>query len=105
VKRTLESDRRTHPRFPQILEIQAHEVLPLKSDEKAKPPVLGRVQNMSKGGVCFLSQHPVTNASLLRCEIGMSDAPLSVPTLALVRWTKKQNLESNSYLSGLQFLF
>jgi hypothetical protein len=105
VKRTLESDRRTHPRFPQILEIQAHEVLPLKTDETAKPPVLGRIQNMSKGGVCVLSQHPVSRAALLRCEIGMSDAPLSVPTLALVRWTKKQNLESNSYLSGLQFLF
>ena len=44
-------------------------------------------------------------ASLLRCEIGMADVPLSVPTLLLVRWTKKQNLESNGYLSGLQFLF
>jgi hypothetical protein len=105
VKRALESDRRNHPRFPQIVEIQVHEVPPLKSDEKPKAPVLGRIQNMSKGGVCFLSQHPVTRASLLRCEIGMSDVPLSVPTLALVRWTKKQNLESNSYLSGLQFLF
>jgi hypothetical protein len=105
VKRTSESDRRSHPRFPQILEIQTHEVLPLESEEAAKPPVLGRIQNMSKGGVCFMSQHPVTRASLLRCEIGMSDAALSVPTLALVRWTKKQNLESNSYLSGLQFLF
>jgi hypothetical protein len=105
VKRTLESDRRIHPRFPQILDIQAHEVLPLKSDDKAKPPVLGRIQNMSKGGVCFLSQHPISRAALLRCEIGMADVPLSVPTLALVRWTKKQNLESNSYLSGVQFLF
>jgi hypothetical protein len=105
VKRAQESDRRSHPRFPQILEIQAHEVLPLKSEEKAKPPVLGRIQNMSKGGICFLSQQPVSRASLLRCEIGMADVPLSVPTLLLVRWTKKQNLESNSYLSGLQFLF
>jgi hypothetical protein len=80
-------------------------VLPLKSEEKPKPPVLGRIQNVSKGGICFLSQQPVTQASLLRCEIGMEDAPTAVPTLLLVRWTKKQNLESNSYLSGLQFLF
>jgi len=86
------------------LEIQAHEVLPLKSEEKPKPAVLGRIQNMSKGGICFLSQQPVSRASLLRCEIGMEDAPTSVPTLLLVRWTKKQNLETNSYLSGLQFL-
>jgi hypothetical protein len=105
VKHAQESDRRRHPRFPQILEIQAHEVLPLKSEEKSKPPVVGRIQNMSKGGICFLSQHPVSRASLLRCEIGMADVPLSVPTLLLVRWTKKQNLESNGYLSGLQFLF
>ena len=67
--------------------------------------MLGRIQNMSKGGVCFLSQTPITRASLLRCEIGITDVPLSIPTLALVRWTKKQNLESSSYLSGLQFLF
>ena len=67
--------------------------------------MLGRIQNMSKGGVCFLSQAPITRASLLRCEIGITDVPLSIPTLALVRWTKKQNLESSSYLSGLQFLF
>ncbi len=80
-------------------------MLPLKSDEKPKPAVLGRIQNMSKGGICFLSHHPIDHASLLRCEIGMSDVPLSVPTLARVCWTKKQNLESNSYLSGLQFLF
>ncbi len=80
-------------------------MLPLKSEEKAKPPVLGRIQNMSKGGICFLSSQPITRASLLRCEIGMSDVPLSVPTLLLVRWTKKQGVESNSYLSGLQFLF
>jgi hypothetical protein len=105
VKKALESDRRSHPRFPQILEIEAHEVLPLKTDEKEKPPVLGRIQNMSKGGICFLSQTPITRASLLRCEIGITDVPLSIPTLALVRWTKKQNLESSSYLSGLQFLF
>jgi hypothetical protein len=80
-------------------------MLPLKSDEKPKPVVLGRIQNMSKGGICFLSQHPIGQASLLRCEIGMSDVPLAVPTLARVCWTKKQNPESNSYLSGLQFLF
>jgi len=105
VKHALESDRRRHPRFPQILEIQAQEVLPLKSGEKSKPPVLGRIQNMSQGGICFLSPHPVSRASLLKCEIGMADVPLSVPTLLLVCWTKKQNPESNSYLSGLQFLF
>jgi PilZ domain len=105
VKRVSERDRRRHPRFPQVLDIKAQDVLPLKAKEDHRAPVLGRVQNMSKGGICFLSQQPISKSSLLLCEIGVGDFPVAIPSLLQVRWTRKQNLDAESYLSGLKFLF
>jgi hypothetical protein len=40
----------------------------------------------------------------LRCEMRAADVPVPIPTLLLVRWTKKPNLRGKNYLSGLQFL-
>lgn len=88
-----------------MLDIKAQDVLPLKAKEEPRPPVLGRIQNMSKGGICFLSQQPISKTSLLLCEIGVGDVPVAIPSLLQVRWTRKQNLEAESYLSGLKFLF
>jgi hypothetical protein len=51
-----------------------------------------------------LSQRPVSQSSLLRCEMRAADVPVPIPTLLLVRWTKKPNLRGKNYLSGLQFL-
>jgi hypothetical protein len=104
VKTAAERDRRRHPRFPQILEVQAREVPPHRSGLRSGPPVLGRVQNVSKGGICFLSQQPIARSALLRCEITVAEVPVGIPTLMQVRWTRKQNLQAESYLSGLQFL-
>jgi hypothetical protein len=85
--------------------MKVQDVLPLQAKDEAHAPVLGRVQNMSKGGICFLSQQPVSASSLLLCEIGVGDVPVAIPSLLQVRWTRKQNLEAESYLSGLKFLF
>ncbi len=41
---------------------------------------------------------------MVRCEICVSEIPVSIPTLMLVRWTRKQNLQAEIYLTGLQFL-
>jgi hypothetical protein len=66
--------------------------------------VLGRVQNVSKGGICLLSHQPIPHSALLRCEVVVAEVPVGIPTLMQVRWTRKQNLQTESYLSGLQFL-
>jgi len=42
--------------------------------------------------------------SLVCCDIGVTEAPASIPTLMEVRWCVKQQLQPESYLSGLQFL-
>jgi hypothetical protein len=78
---------------------------PFRSKEHAESHFAGRVQNVSKGGICFLSQQPVRQSSLLLCEIGVTEMPVPVPTVLSVRWTKKQPVQPAAYLSGLQFLF
>jgi hypothetical protein len=102
--RSYDVERRRDPRFPQVLEIEVNPVPPFDSPEGATKPILGRAQNVSKGGLCFLSQRPVSQSSLLRCEMRAVDVPVPIPTLLLVRWTKKSNVRGKNYLSGMQFL-
>jgi hypothetical protein len=104
VKRIEEQDRREYPRFPQLLELQAREVLPLGSGIKSEKAVVGRVQNVSKGGLCLVSPQPMARSGLVRCEIGVLEIPISIPTLMQIRWTRKQSLQTETYVTGLQFL-
>ncbi|MGH9529026.1 MAG: PilZ domain-containing protein [Terriglobales bacterium] len=104
MKPSSERDRRRHPRFPQILEVQATDVPPLKQKQPAKSSFAGRAQNVSKGGFCLLTSQPVDRASLMLCRVGVSEGA-TIPTLVQVRWTKRRNIEDESYLSGLQFMF
>lgn len=104
MKRIVERDRRQHPRFPHLLELQAHEVQLLESGIEKEKTIVGRVQNVSKGGLCFVSPQPIEQSCLVRCEIGVSEIPVSIPTLMQVRWTRKQSLQANTYVTGLQFL-
>jgi len=104
VKRTTERDRRRHPRFPYVLDVQAREAPPYQSVLRSGLPAAARVQNVSKGGLCLVSSQPLPRSALLRCEILVTDLPVGIPTLMQVCWTQKQNLKTESYLSGLQFL-
>jgi hypothetical protein len=105
VKQTSDRERRRHPRFPQTLEVEACNVPPLTSKEQSKLLLLGRAQNVSRGGFCLLTHQPVDRSSLMLCHVGVSEGIPTIPTLVLVRWTKKQNVQDESYLSGLQFVF
>ena len=105
VKTSSERERRRYPRFPQILEIQASNVPLLKQNERSRSTLAGRAQNVSKGGFCFLTNQPIDRASLMVCHMGLSDGATAIPTLVQVRWTKKQDIQDESYLSGVQFIF
>jgi PilZ domain len=100
-----ESDRRQYPRFPQVLELHAREMQSFGSGINTGKAVVGRVQNVSRGGVCLISPQPMERFCLVRCEIGVSEIPASIPTLMRVCWTRKQNLHVETYVTGLQFLF
>ncbi|HLV88392.1 MAG TPA: PilZ domain-containing protein [Candidatus Sulfotelmatobacter sp.] len=105
MKRSTALDRRQHPRFPELFELRVREIQPLRSGAKSSKTVSGRVHNVSRGGICFISTEPVPQSSLVRCDITISEPPVSIPTLMQVRWIQKQRLQPDTYLAGLQFLF
>ncbi|MGH9511015.1 MAG: PilZ domain-containing protein [Terriglobales bacterium] len=105
MKPSSERERRRYPRFPQTLDVQASDVPPLKYKGQGKPPLTGRAQNVSKGGFCLLTDQPVDRSSLMLCHVGVSEGTTAIPTLVQVRWTRKQEIQDESYLSGVQFLF
>ena len=65
----------------------------------------GRVQNLSRGGVCVLSDRPLDQHAVIICEIALPDLPLLIPTVMQVRWDQKREVQGEQYLVGLQFLF
>jgi len=103
VKLATQSDRRHDPRFPQTLDLTVQPLPELGSSRKTTA-IRGRIQNISAGGVCLITSRPIEKFSVLRCEITIGDVPLKIATLMQVRWTKKQNMQPEGYLSGLEFL-
>jgi PilZ domain-containing protein len=105
VRLATQTDRRRELRFPQSLEMTVQALPELGSSRKLKiVPLRGRIQNISEGGVCLITSRPIERFSVLRCELTIGDVPLRIATLMEVRWTKKQDPDPETHLSGLEFL-
>ncbi|MBV9609400.1 MAG: PilZ domain-containing protein [Acidobacteria bacterium] len=96
-------ERRKCPRFPHALDMRARALAQVGS-AKAAAVLRGRVQNLSRGGVCVLSDGPVDKNAVVICEIALPDLPLLIPTVMQVRWDQKREAQGEHYLVGLQFL-
>ena len=72
-------------------------------NQGTKQAILGRVENISKNGLCVLSKRSMLPSSLVRCEIAVSGTRATIPTLMQVRWVRR-NSTNNGYEIGMQFL-
>jgi len=96
------ADQRREQRYPFSCEVRAHD-LPLYGVSKAhKGPIRGTVEDISSGGLSFLSDRAVKPSSLVRCAIRFSDLPVTLPVLTQVRWIQKE-IGARKYRIGLQF--
>jgi hypothetical protein len=103
VKTGSKGDRRKQARFPQNLRVSITQ-LP-EGVKKAKGSTIsGSIHNMSQGGLCVITPRALQKAALLRCEIAIGEAPIKISTLMQVRWTERQKLHPEKFLSGLSFL-
>jgi hypothetical protein len=66
--------------------------------------ISGSIHNMSQGGLCVITPRALEKSSVLRCEIAIGEAPIRISTLMQVRWTERQKLRPEKFLSGLSFL-
>ncbi len=96
-------ERRVHPRFSHIMEMRGTELSSLQSPEERKPTTQGWIQDIGQGGVCFVSDKPMTLFALVRGEIVVSNSAVSIPTLMQVRWTGEMSAGQRCKI-GLQFL-
>lgn len=97
-------ERRRCPRYPHTLDVELTVVPTLESRQRYTRPVHGRVRNVSNAGICLITEQPLQDSSLLRCGVPLPGAPLAVPTLMQVRWTRQTGARFDAYISGLQFI-
>jgi len=102
--RRTDLERRQFTRYPHMLDVNARELTRLPDPGPGRT-VRGRIQNLSRGGLCILSEEPIATASLVLCEIVLPEMPVSIPALLNVRWSEKREIARDSYLCGLQFVF
>jgi len=104
MKREERQAQRHDPRFPCSLELRASKLASLGTPQKGPGTVIrGRIQNVSQGGACLLSNRSIPTSSLVRCEIVVPGTRAAIPTLMQVRWAQKTSTNGR-YKIGLQFL-
>lgn len=102
--RNADQEHRVHPRFPLILDIKMRELGLLFSQQQSPQTVLGRLQNLSRGGLCAFTDKSLDGASMVVCDIVVPELPVPIPVLANVRWSEQINNGSYHHLYGLQFI-
>ena len=102
--RSADQEHRAYPRFPLILDIKMRELGLLFSQQQSPRTVHGRLQNLSRGGLCAFTDESLDGASMVVCEIVLPELPVPIPVLANVRWSEQLNNGSHRQLYGLQFL-
>ncbi len=105
MKISAQDERRNQPRFPQHLKVHITE-LPLLGAQTGKrgATVTGHTYNISQGGLCVITRRALVNSSVVRCEIPLGSDPVLISTLTQVRWSRPENVRTDRFLSGLEFL-
>jgi hypothetical protein len=75
------------------------------SPEEPLRTVRGRLQNLSRGGLCILTSESLNGATVVVCEIMVPELPVPIPVLANVRWSEPRNGGNESHLYGFQFVY
>ncbi len=98
-------ERRRVLRHHHIVDVDIRVVPSLESRNYRRATFHGHTENVSSEGVCLLTDLPLEDASLLRCNVALPNTQVVFPTLMQVRWTRESRVTLGTYTSGLQFLF
>jgi hypothetical protein len=105
VMRSGNPERRVHQRFPTTLEIQVHEISAVSSPHESTRTIQGRLQNLSRGGLCILTDQRLNDMGIAVCEIVLPELPVPIPVLTNVRWSEERSNGGYGVLYGLQILY
>jgi hypothetical protein len=94
---------RQHPRYAVHCKASAQELsdigTPSEEDE-----IQGEVHNISRGGFCITLKRACRVSSVLKCDISFPGVPVSIPTLAQVRWSHKGSFTELASKVGVELL-
>jgi hypothetical protein len=96
------AERRTGERVPYSAEVTLRELSGISGASFQGDTIAARVENLSESGMCVSTRVPLMFSTSVRCDVGLKDLPLAVPTVAQVRWVYK--VDSRTYRSGLRYL-
>ena len=80
-------ERRVAIRYPFNVTVMVHE---MSSQQETLPQgVIGGVsRNVSETGLCVSTAKPLTYSAVVRCDVTVADVPVTIPTMAQVRWVE-----------------
>jgi hypothetical protein len=98
-------ERRQERRFPASATVVAS--LPTHGEREVgrTGTLRGTVVNLSESGACVLVDRFVEPLTVLPFKFQFSDAPVSVPVLAQVRWAASASSNETAHWLGLLFFY
>jgi PilZ domain-containing protein len=97
------SNRRHEVRMPVLLKATARTLGRYGSSEASAVRVRGNIEDISEGGLRFLTDRALPVSALVQFHIVVPSVPVPIPTLLSVRWSRKRP-SGRRYDVGLQFL-
>ena len=66
-------------------------------------PIICWIENVSSTGMCIRTLTMLNESRMVRCDIPVGETPVSIPTLAQVRWSLVDD-KLITYRAGLHFI-
>jgi hypothetical protein len=95
--------RRRYVRLPLLLKATARALDIYGSSVASAVLVHGNIEDISEGGLRFVTNRDLPASALVDFRIVVPDVPVPIPTLLSVRWSRKRR-SGRRYDVGLQFL-
>jgi len=72
------------------------------SKDRSPTVVRAKARDLSRGGMCVVSDEAIPLIGLVRCELALPGVPTPIPTMMQTRWSRTKNRDKCA--TGLQFL-
>src|SRR5215471_8545348 len=96
-------ERRRDPRYVLVSEFRGKKLFSFEVPKQRRGTINGKIQNLSAGGLCLLSDQPIKAFHLVRGELVLPDVPVGIPTLMQARWVHRAT-KGPRYRIGMQFV-
>ena len=84
---------RQHPRYPLPLMVNFEVGASLTVQASDQKKEAGNAQNVSEGGICLITDRALEESQIIKLRLSIPNVRATIPTLAEVRWVKRQSIQ------------